>query len=316
MRTLKHPGPAGLSQTSVVPANTCEVRFWLEPGKSFLAAMQHRLESMGVESAVAQIQGGSFDPFIYVMPALSSTPDHAVYFSERFEPQGVVRLLEGCVTYGSNQGKPMLHCHARWLDASGQSGCGHLLPHECIIHEPIEVIAWVVDGAQFQVIRDEETNFSLFQPVAIPRKPSIEKSVKSGMDGHDPISEEANRFPRHADSAMASNIAYAIRIGANQDVCQTIEHICRERNIHHAHFVGGVGSTIGARFTDGSVVEPHVTELYLNSGKVTFDGQQHDVAIDVTMIDYLGGISSGRLVSGDNPVLVTMEMVMVADQKA
>ncbi len=292
MRTLKHPGPSGLSQTTVVPAKTRPVRFFLEPGNPFLAALQHQLESLQAVSAVAEIKGGSFNPFMYVMPALSKTPDHAVYFSDRFEPQGEVRLVEGCVTYGFNQGKPMLHCHARWIDSNGRSGCGHLLPHECMIHEPIEVTAWVLEGAQFQVIPDRETNFSLFQPVGIEQVDNL------------------------VDSLANPQTAYAIRIGANQDVCQTIESICLEHNIHQACFVGGVGSTIGARFADGTIVEPHVTELYLNSGKVTFENGQHDVSINVTMIDYLGGISSGRLVPGDNPVLVTMELVMVAEHIA
>jgi predicted DNA-binding protein with PD1-like motif len=316
MRTLKHPGPVGLSKTSVVPAYTREVRFLLEPGKHFLAALQHQLESLNAESAVAQIKGGSFNPFIYVMPALSNTPDYAVYFSDRFEPQGVVRLIEGCVTYGSNQGKPMLHCHARWVDANGQPGCGHLLPHECIIDEPIEVFAWVVEGAQFQVIPDEETHFSLFQPVSTQQEDHFFRQGKDSAHASSPDISRGNSDPRPFDQTSQYKSAFAIRIGANQDVCQTISNICRERNILQAHFVGGVGSTIGARFVDGSVVDPHVTELYLNSGKVTYDGSHHDVEIDVTMIDYLGGISSGRLLSGENPVLVTMELVMVTDHRA
>lgn len=286
MRSLKHPGPAGQSLTSVVPARVREVNFKLDVGKPLLAALQHQIESMNAESAVARIRNGCFHPFVYVMPDLSKTPDHAVYFSDRHAPQGVVRLIEGCVTYGSNQGKPMLHCHARWEEADGRMGCGHLLPQDCIIMEPIEVQAWLIDGAQFQVIPDEETNFSLFQPVPLGSK---------------------------LDQTDSCRQASVIRIGANQDVCETISGICRQHQIQNAHFVGGVGSTIGARFTDGSVVEPHVTELYLNGGRVSWTGSKHEVSMDVTMIDYQGGISSGRLMPGDNPVLVTMELVLVKE---
>lgn len=284
MRILKHPGIFGQSQTSVVPATLRKVTFLLETGKPFLVALQQKLDSMHAVSAVAEIHGGSFDPFMYVMPALSKTPEYAVYFSDRHEPKGAIRLIEGCVTFGSNQGKPMLHCHARWVEENAQMGCGHLLPHECIIQEPIEVHAWLMNGAQFQVLPDVETNFSLFQPVP---------------------------FSSNVDETAESRPGYAIRIGANQDVCETISTICRQHHIQNAYFVGGVGSTIGARFTDGSIVEPHVTEMYLNNGKVTYDGSKHDVSIDVTMIDYQGGISSGRLSPGENPVLVTMELVMV-----
>ena len=35
-------------------------------------------------------------------------------------------------------------------------------------------------------------------------------------------------------------------------------------------------------------------------------------ALDVALIDYTGGIGEGRLIRGDNPVLMTMELVLEA----
>jgi hypothetical protein len=32
--------------------------------------------------------------------------------------------------------------------------------------------------------------------------------------------------------------------------------------------------------------------------------------LDVALVDYLGGIAEGRLMRGDNPVLMTMELVV------
>ena len=32
--------------------------------------------------------------------------------------------------------------------------------------------------------------------------------------------------------------------------------------------------------------------------------------LDVALVDYLGGIAEGKLVRGDNPVLMTMELVI------
>ena len=299
MRSLKHPGQSGKSMTSVVPTRTRFVQFELRPGLSFIAALQQQFDSLGAKSGVAEISGGSFSHFAYVMPALSKSPEHAVYFSDRFAPAGVVELVEGCVTYGTNQGKPALHCHAKWKEADGKEGCGHLLPHECIINGPITVKAWLLEDAEFKVLADEETNFSLFQPVASPASPD---SVSESSSAH---------LTRSA--APESRSAYAIRIGANQDVCQTIERICREHSIEQAYFAAGVGSTIGARFVDGSIVEPHVTELYLEKGNVSKTDGRHAVSIDVTMIDYKGGISSGRLLPDENPVLVTMELLLVLE---
>ena len=37
-----------------------------------------------------------------------------------------------------------------------------------------------------------------------------------------------------------------------------------------------------------------------------------DASLDVALIDYTGGIGVGRLVRGDNPVLMTMELVLEA----
>jgi hypothetical protein len=42
-----------------------------------------------------------------------------------------------------------------------------------------------------------------------------------------------------------------------------------------------------------------------------------EAALDVALVDYLGGLAEGRLVRGDNPVLMTMELVLeVLDQDA
>ena len=35
-----------------------------------------------------------------------------------------------------------------------------------------------------------------------------------------------------------------------------------------------------------------------------------EVVFDIALVDYLGGLAEGRLVRGDNPVLMTMELVL------
>jgi len=37
-----------------------------------------------------------------------------------------------------------------------------------------------------------------------------------------------------------------------------------------------------------------------------------EATLDVALIDYTGGIGEGRLIRGDNPVLMTMELVLEA----
>ena len=42
-------------------------------------------------------------------------------------------------------------------------------------------------------------------------------------------------------------------------------------------------------------------------------GESLRAEIDVSLVDYTGGLASGRLMRGANPVLVTFELVLQAD---
>ena len=74
---------------------------------------------------------------------------------------------------------------------------------------------------------------------------------------------------------------------------------------------GGVGSTIGARFTDARAVEVFATELTVTSGIISSgEGRAPEACLDVALVDRTGAIAQGRLMRGDNPVLMTMELVL------
>jgi hypothetical protein len=66
---------------------------------------------------------------------------------------------------------------------------------------------------------------------------------------------------------------------------------------------------VGAAFEDGRTVEPFVTELLVKSGYIDLDKQQ--TTLDISLIDYTGVVTEGRLAQGRNPVLVTCELVLV-----
>jgi hypothetical protein len=103
-------------------------------------------------------------------------------------------------------------------------------------------------------------------------------------------------------------------VAPNEDVCTALETVCRQQGWRGATVRGGVGSTVGAVFDDGRTVEPFVTEVLIRQGRVQpgADGTlQAD--IDVSLVDYTGGLASGRLARGANPVLVTFELVLEAD---
>lgn len=261
----------------------------LPAGMSLLDAVDAAVRTRCGASAsgVLHWRGGVCEPWPYVLPALSRSAEHAVYFSERHEADGAVEIVEATVTFGRRaDGRPWLHGHVDWIEADGRRGCGHVLPEQARLSPdapPVQALYWQMLDADFTVQADEETRFSLFKPVAI------------GL----PVD--------------AGRPALAVRLGPNLDVCQTLESICAAHGITRAAVRGGVGSTVGASFEDGRVVEPFVTETLIRCGRIEPDAQGLPrAAIDVTMIDFHGGRHQGRLARGENPVLVTFELVIEA----
>ena len=68
--------------------------------------------------------------------------------------------------------------------------------------------------------------------------------------------------------------------------------------------------------SDGSgstrrIVEPFATELAVRSGIIARGtGGALEGELDIALIDHHGGVATGRLLRGDNPVLMTMELVL------
>jgi predicted DNA-binding protein with PD1-like motif len=91
-----------------------------------------------------------------------------------------------------------------------------------------------------------------------------------------------------AAAAQTTSRAYALRLRPNQDFAGALEAFCRER-----------------------AITPFATEMAVRSGAITSraDGRL-EATLDVALVDYTGGLATGRLVRGDNPVLMTMELVL------
>jgi predicted DNA-binding protein with PD1-like motif len=289
MRRIDHPGTPAQER---IHSAICQGQLFettLEPGHSLIDSMAIAMRRLGVSSAAMKLSGGAFDCFAYCMPALSKTSDHAVYFSETFRVQGQVSLETASVTYGVRDGKPWLHCHAVWREPDGRRHCGHLLPDQVQVVREISANGSAVHGAEFVVTPDAETNFSLFVPRITP--------------SHSAIS--------HAQTSVKTSSSYIVRLSPNIDVCDALETFCAEKGISSAVIQGGVGSTVGAVFDDGRTVEPFVTELLIRSGEIRPDASgRPNARIEITMVDYKGTVSEGVLARGQNPVLVTFELVI------
>jgi predicted DNA-binding protein with PD1-like motif len=289
MRRVDQPGPPAPERIQWVEGRGRAFTFALEAGLPLLEAARRGFAAAGFSSGTLNIKGGALGPFAYVMPALSKTGANVAFYSDAFRPAGVTRLKMGAMTLGVRDGAPFFHCHALWSEACGRSNGGHILPEETVVAEPFEVAAFGIDGAMFAAEPDPETNFKLFGPV-----------------------------PHATTNPQTASRAFALRLRPNQDFASALEGFCRQHGVFHARIHGGVGSTIGAQFTDGSSVVPFATELAIRSGSVARGASGWlEAELDVALVDYLGGLAEGRLLRGDNPVLMTMELVLeVVDEEA
>ncbi|WP_407160275.1 PCC domain-containing protein [Bradyrhizobium sp. STM 3557] len=282
MREVRQPGSPAAERIQWVEARGRGFSFAVPAGVSLLEAVRQGFAAQGFVSGVASFKTGALGPFAYVMPALSKTPEHAAFYSETYRPDGITRLSTATMTFGARDNAPFFHCHALWTEEGGPQNGGHILPEETVIAEPFEVEAFGLDGAVFTAEPDPETNFKLFGPVSAA-----------------------------ARSATTDRRAFALRLRPNQDFAFCLEAFCRAHGVSRAHIRGGVGSTIGACFTDGRVVEPFATELTVTAGQIApgVDGAL-EAALDIALVDYTGALAQGRLVRSNNPVLMTMELVL------
>lgn len=302
MRSIRQPGPPAPQRIQWVEARGRAFSLTLEAGMPLLEAARRGFAARGFAGGVLNIPGGALGPFAYVMPALSKTGENAAFYSDTFRPAGVTQLRMGAMTLGQRDGAPFFHCHALWTEADGRAGGGHILPEETVVAAPFAVDAFGIDGAMFVAEPDPETNFKLFGPV--PMAFSSEMGTGSRE-------EDVARMKDAASSAETTSRAFALRLRPNQDFAAALEAFCRERGITHAKLHGGVGSTIGARFVDGRIVEPFATELAVSSGVIAAGaGGAPEARLDIALVDYTGGFAEGRLKRGDNPVLMTMELVL------
>jgi predicted DNA-binding protein with PD1-like motif len=287
MRSIAQPGPPIPERIQWVEARGRAFSVTLSAGLPLLEAARRAFATEGFAGGVLNFRSGALGPFAYVMPALSRTGENAAFYSDTLRPDGVTRLKIGAMTLGQRDGAPFFHGHALWTEAGGRNNGGHILPEETIIAESFAVDAFGLDGAVFTAEPDPETRFKLFGPLSSP-----------------------------SAGARTTSRAFALRLRPNQDVAGALETFCRARGIFRARIHGGVGSTVGARFTDGQSVIPFATELAVSAGSVvSVAGGRLEAALDVALVDYLGGLAEGRLIRGDNPVLMTMELVLeVLDQ--
>lgn len=277
MRTLVQPGPAHPRRIDSFRGNARHLTFPLRVGLSLLEAAAGPLAEAGWRGGTLSFTGGAFDPFRYVMPGLPDSASHVADLSAPSAPPGLTRIEQANATFGWDDVRPYLHCHAAWIEADHGRRGGHILPAEAIVAEAATDHAWGFSEIEIATALDAETNFTLFQPLG-------------------PM-----------DVAARDVVA---RVRPNVDIVTAVEALARDHGIQNATIRGSLGSLIGARFTDGTMVADNATEVLVRAGRIT----NGTAAIDLLVVDARGRVHDGRLARGENPVCITFDLVLTRDE--
>ncbi|ACA19683.1 conserved hypothetical protein [Methylobacterium sp. 4-46] len=272
---LAQPGPVRPERRIAASGALRRAAFGPESGATLLDALAAPLRAAGMAGATLHLDGGAFAPFAYVMPAHSTEPSHAAYYSETFRPAGETRLERASATFGTRDGAPFLHVHGTWIEADGRRRAGHLLPGEVVVRAPPRAEAWGSAEAAWRVLPDAETNFALFTPVA------------QGPSGGGCI---------------------LLKVQPNEDLFLAVEATCREHGLRRAR-VRGLGSLVRPAFADGRVVPTDASEVLIRDGRVEADPDGSLRAhLDIAVVDVAGAIHEGALARGRNSVCITFEL--------
>jgi predicted DNA-binding protein with PD1-like motif len=280
---VKQPGPVAEQRIVAVATHGRSFSLTLAAGQRLVDTIAAGFATHGFVSGTIDLSGLALGPFAYVTPALSKTGENAAFYSDTFRPAGISRIKHGALTIGRRDGVPFFHAHALWTEPDGKFSGGHIMPDETVVAEPLTVSAYGIIDAAFEGNLDPETNFKLFGPV-----------------------------PHRVSGGAADwTLAHAIRFRPNQDFTGALEAFCVAKKVTRALIHGGVGSTIGAAFTDGRIVANFATEVYIQRGVIEpgADGRP-EARLDVGLVDYTGATAEGRLARGKNPVLMTFELII------
>ncbi|MGP3698031.1 PCC domain-containing protein [Rhodobacter sp. NSM] len=160
--------------------------------------------------------------------------------------------------------------HCHGLWGNEALAMGHLLPDQSVVGRDTAVRGLGSADAWFEGLPDAETAFTLFKP-------------RGGGAGR----------------------ALLGRILPGEDVVAAVEALCATHGLTEAR-VHGVGSIDHIRFAEGHRMDCHATELRFDGAEV--EGGLARLPIEV--VDIAGTIATGTLTRGDNPVGVTLELII------
>ncbi|WP_425102054.1 hypothetical protein [Tropicibacter sp. S64] len=271
---VTHPGPVQAARQTLVPCHARHARATLPKGMTLLDAVAQAVDAEGADGACAILDGLRLAQMHYVMPDGPADDAHAAWYSETHRTGGIT-LDRATASVGMKDGAWFLHTHAKWTEDA--PAMGHLLNDHCTLAEECTVSLWLLTGARMAVATDPETNFPLFRPE-----------------------------PRPWQSAPNAAL---LTIRPHEDLRPALETACAGAGFADAT-IHGLGSLIGAGFTDAPPMRTPLSEVLLLDGCRIEDGICR--ALPLACVDPVGHLHAGDLARGQGPVLVTFEVLLVA----
>lgn len=273
---IRHPGPATTPRRHVVSGDAASLEFSLSKGMTLLTAIAAAMDEAGCDCAVVRLDGLEIGPYSYVMPDQSPDEEHVAWYSETHSGQAAT-LQQATAIIGRREGSWYLHCHAVWQDRDAGRCVGHLLPDQVTVAAPFSGNGYAFDGGCFDVTPDAETNFSIFRPRKL--KPC----------------ERPN--------------AAIVCLAPHEDLSASIAELSDELGLGNPH-VMGIGSLIGAGFTNTPSMDSPISEVLLLEG-ARGKGKEGPF-LPTFCVDPDGNFFEGTVVPGGAPVCVTFELILVA----
>lgn len=277
LRRLDQPGPRSDQAWRAQPCGVAMTTVTLPAGATLAEALIAAGGAGG--SAAFVLDDVAVAPLVYNLPSLSDDPRRAAWYAGPFTAEGAV-IKTGAVFLGRQDGRPALHCHARWRLADGSTGAGHILLDRTVLARTAQTGMAAIEGAIFDIQPDAETNFSIFHPV-----------------------------PASGSGAEGASGALLVKLSPNVDFTRTLEAAAAAHDMPEARIVAAVGSLVGGAFEDALAIADPITEVFMVDGHI---GTRARAGVRAIAVDPRATVHEGRLRRGDNAVGITFEVLLAA----
>ncbi|MDB5702858.1 MAG: hypothetical protein JWL66_3057 [Sphingomonadales bacterium] len=272
---LHHPGVEQDERRSFARVNATPVTLDLQAGETLYAGIARALDQQGLATVFITLDGMELQQLQYVIPAGPQSALHVAWYSDPHLLENV-HVEHGTLVAGYKDGERFFHCHSLWQGSDGDE-MGHLLNDKVVLAKSARVSGYACTGAIMEITPDPETNFPLFR---IKDQASVERGN-----------------------------AFLLTIRPHEDLIGTIEDVAHIVGIEDASILG-IGSTIGAKFDNGTVMESPLSEYQLLPGARLVSGRCE--ALPMACIEPAKKVFRGALLPGFGPICVTSELLLVA----